>query len=211
MLIRKFLEEDVPAAGQMAYDTWSYELDGVGHDLNRFIHEYLVRYYDTNRQYSFSVVDQSLNAFLLAGFKTDSPGCSGWFENTLSRFSAEEKTVALEYRDYLSRNGNAVKKYMRHTDIMMGLFISNGGGTGRRLLTDFEELCRRNAVENIYLWADVTCHYSWYEKNGFQIMERFENKTSVDIGLLDTYIFRKNLNQAEHVETAAKLSMFSCN
>ena len=61
MLIRKFQETDVHAAGQMAYDTWSYELDGVGNDLNRFIHEYMVRYYDTNRQYSFSLVDQFQN------------------------------------------------------------------------------------------------------------------------------------------------------
>lgn len=30
MLIRKFQEADVHAAGQMAYDTWSYELNGVG-------------------------------------------------------------------------------------------------------------------------------------------------------------------------------------
>ena len=96
MLIRKFQETDVHAAGQMAYDTWSYELNGVGHDLNRFIHEYMVRYYDTNRQYSFSLLDQSLNAFLLAGFKTDQAGCNKWFENTLSRFLPEEKEVALE-------------------------------------------------------------------------------------------------------------------
>lgn len=194
MLIRKFQETDVPAAGQMAYDTWSYELDGVGPELNRFIHEYMVRYYDTNRHYSFSLVNQSLDAFLLAGFKTDQATCKDWFDKTLSRFSSEEKELALEYRDYLSRNGCAVKKYMKEGDIMMNLFMSNGGGTGRKLLTRFEELCRKNAVENIYLWADVTCHYSYYEKNGFEIMERFENRTSVDIGLLDTYIFRKSLN-----------------
>lgn len=193
-MIRKFQEKDIRAAGQMAYDTWSYELDGVGHDLNRFIHEYMVRYYDTNRHYSFSMGDESLKAFLLAGFKTDQAGCKGWFENTLSHFSPEEKAVALEYRDYLSRNGSAVKKYMKGNDIMMGLFMSKGGGTGRKLLTCFEQLCRKNAVENIFLWADVTCHYSWYEKNGFGIMERFENRTSVDIGCLDTYIFRKSLN-----------------
>ncbi len=194
MLIRKFHETDVHAAGQMAYDTWSYELDGVGNDLNRFIHEYMVRYYDTNRQYSFSLVDQSLDAFLLAGFKTDRAACKSWFENTLCRFSSEEKEVALEYRDYLSRNGSAVKKYMKDGDIMMNLFMSKGGGTGRKLLTSFEQLCRKNAVENIFLWADVTCNYSWYEKNGFEILERFENKTSVDIGCLDTYIFKKYLN-----------------
>ncbi|WP_288637924.1 hypothetical protein [uncultured Oxalobacter sp.] len=194
MLIRKFQETDVHAAGQMAYDTWSYELNGVGHDLNRFIHEYMVRYYDTNRQYSFSLVDQSLNAFLLAGFKTDQAGCNKWFENTLSRFLPEEKEVALEYRDYLSRNGSAVKKYMKDGDIMMNLFMSKGGGTGRRLLTSFEALCRKNAVENIFLWADVTCNYSYYEKNGFEILERFGNRTPVDIGCLDTYIFKKRLN-----------------
>lgn len=194
MLIRKFLETDVHAAGQMAYDTWSYELDGVGHDLNRFIHEYMVRYYHTNRQYSFSLVDQSLNAFLLAGFKTDQAACKSWFENTLSRFLPEEKEVALKYREYLFRNGSAVKKYMKDRDIMMNLFMSRGGGTGRKLLTGFEQLCRKNAVENVFLWADVTCHYSWYEKNGFEVLEQFENKTPVDIGCLDTYIFKKCLN-----------------
>ncbi len=194
MLIRKFQQTDVPAAGQMAFDAWSYELDGVGHDLNRFIHEYMVRYYDTNRQYSFSLVDESLNAFLLAGFKTDSAACKSWFESTLSRFLPEEKQIALEYRDYLSRNGSAVKKYMKDGDIMMNLFMSKGGGTGRKLLTRFEECCRKNDIENVFLWADVTCHYSWYEKNGFEILERFENKTSVDIGCLDTFIFRKSLN-----------------
>ena len=194
MLIRKFQETDVHAAGQMAYDTWSYELDGVGNDLNRFIHEYMVRYYDTNRQYSFSLVDQSLNAFLLAGFKTDRAVCESWFDNMLSRFSSEEQEVALGYREYLSRNGTAVKKYMKDGDIMMNLFMSRGEGTGRKLLTSFEQLCRKNAIENVFLWADVTCHYSWYEKNGFEILERFNNRTSVDIGYLDTYLFKKSLN-----------------
>ena len=77
---------------------------------------------------------------------------------------------------------------------MMNLFMSRGEGTGRKLLTSFEQLCRKNAIENIFLWADVTCHYSWYEKNGFEILERFNNRTSVDIGYLDTYIFKKSLN-----------------
>ncbi len=194
MSIRKFQEEDLKPAGQMAFDAWAYELDGVGQDLNRFIHEFMVRYYDTNRQYSFSMGDKSLDAFLLAGFKSDPSGCRVWFENTLSRFSSREKKIALDYRDYLSRNGSAVKKYMKDRDIMMGLFMSKGGGTGRKILTRFEELCRKNGIGNIFLWADVTCHYSYYEQNGFQIMERFENRASVDIGCLDTYIFKKCLN-----------------
>ncbi len=194
MQIRNFQEKDIAAAGQMAYDTWSYELEGVGKDLNRFIHEYMVRYYDTNRQYSFSLVDQSLNAFLLAGFKNDPAGCQSWFDESLSRFAPEEKEVAFEYRDYLSRNGAAVKKYMKDRDIMMGLFMSKGGGTGRKLLASFETLCRKNNIENIFLWADVTCHHSYYGQNGFQILERFENRASVDIGCLDTYVFKKNLS-----------------
>lgn len=194
MLIRKFQENDIGAAGQMAYDTWSYELEGAGKDLNRFIHEYMVRYYDTNRKYSFSLVDQSLNAFLLAGFKTDPVPCQSWFDKSLSRFAPEEKNVALEYQDYLSRNGEAVKRFMKDGDIMMGLFMSKGGGTGRKLLNSFETQCQKNDVENIFLWADVTCHHSWYEQNGFTILERYENRASVDIGCLDTYIFRKRLN-----------------
>ena len=93
MGIRAFQESDIEAAGQMAHDIWAYELEGTRPELNRFIHEYLVRYYDVNRHSSFSVVDDGLDAFLLAGLKADRSGCDDWFCRKLSFFPDKEKRL----------------------------------------------------------------------------------------------------------------------
>ncbi len=194
MGIRQFTEQDIVPAGQMAYDVWSYELDGVGDAFNRFIHEYLVRYYDVNRHYSWCVDEGGLDAFLLAGCKTDVGSCDTWFSHGLSGFSREERKIALQYRDYLARNSHAVRRFMTGNDIQMGLFMSRVSGTGRRLLDNLEQLCRKDGISNLYLWADATCHVSYYEKNGFEMMARFENGMLSDKPPLDTCVFRKRLN-----------------
>lgn len=194
MGIRAFQESDIEAAGQMAHDIWAHELEGTRPELNRFIHEYLVRYYDVNRHLSFSVVDDGLDAFLLAGLKADRSGCDGWFCRKLSFFPDKEKKIAQEYRNYLTRNGDAVKKFMGENDVQMGLFMSRVSGTGRMLLDNLERICRKNGVENLFLWADVTCNVPYYEKNGFIVVDRFENDVSLDTGCLDTYVFRKKLD-----------------
>lgn len=194
MGIRTFQEDDIEIAGKMACDVWSFELDGVRPELNRFVHEYLVRYYDVNRRLSFCNVSDELDAFLLAGFKTDRSECDIWFERNLSFFSDDEKKIIQEYRNYLSGNGNAVKRFMGECDVQMGLFISRVSGTGRMLLENLEQVGRENGVGNLFLWADVTCNVPYYEKNGFTIVDRFENDVSLDAGCLDTYIFRKKLD-----------------
>ena len=194
MGIRAFREKDIGEAGQMACDVWSGELSGIRTELNRFIHEYLVRYYDVNRRYSYSVAGDSLDAFLLAGFKRDRSDCDKWFYGELSLFSEAEKEIALHYRNYLGKNGEAVKKFMGERDIQMGLFMSRASGTGRLLLDNLEDVCRRNDVRNLFLWADATCNVSYYERNGFDMVERFENDSLPDTGCLDTCIFRTSLN-----------------
>lgn len=194
MGIRAFRAEDIEEAGQMAYDVWSYELGGADPALNRFIHEYLVRYYDVNRRYSFSIATERLAAFLLAGFKKDKNDCDRWFERGLSFFSPEKRKIAQEYRSYLDRNGNAVKKIMGECDVQMGLFMSRVGGTGRMLLQNLESICRKSGVGNLFLWADATCNVQYYGKNGFEILERFENNAFSDAACLETCIFKKRLN-----------------
>ena len=194
MGIRQFTEQDIVSAGQMAYDTWSYELDGVGDAFNRFIHEYLVRYYDVNRRYSWCVAGDGLDAFLLAGCKADVSHCDDWFSHGLSGFSRQEREIALQYRDYLARNSHAVRRFMTGNDVQMGLFMSRVSGTGRQLLDNLERLCREDGVGSLYLWADATCNVSYYGKNGFEMMARFENGMLSDKPALDTCVFKKRLN-----------------
>ncbi len=195
MGLRVFLEKDVDAAGRMACDVWEDELSGASMELNRFIHAYLVRYYDVNRRFSFSATGNRLDAFLLAGFKRDGNNSDEWFEHGLSAFSAPEKKVALEYRHYLVRNGEAVQQFMGESDVQMGLFISRANGKGRLLLDTLEKHCRKNGVENLFLWADATCNVSYYEKNGFESVACFESTAPIDNGRLETTVFRKRLDK----------------
>ena len=83
---------------------------------------------------------------------------------------------------------------MGENDVQMGLFMSRVSGTGRMLLDNLERICRKNGVGNLFLWADVTCNVPYYEKNGFTVVDRFENDVSLDTGCLDTYVFRKKLD-----------------
>ena len=83
---------------------------------------------------------------------------------------------------------------MTENDVQMGLFMSRVSGTGRQLLDNLERMCRKDGIDNLYLWADATCNVSYYEKNGFEMMARFENGMLSDKPALDTCVFRKRLN-----------------
>ncbi len=43
-----------------------------------------------------------------------------------------------------------------------------GRGVGKKLITDFLELCRRRGLNRIYLYSDTSCNYGFYDRMGFQ-------------------------------------------
>lgn len=154
MIIRHFEDEDISKASQFAKLTWGDFYTKKSTELQNFIYSFMVEYYDLNRKYSLSIVDNELKAFLLAYTQNDKYITSN-FENKVKILSnkSEQKT-AIELFNYLETCSNSLKNIMNNDDIILGLFVSTQKGCGKLLLSNLLNICKENSIKNIYLWTD---------------------------------------------------------
>lgn len=195
MEVRPFQERDIPQASRMTYDYWSGELPDNSRGIKQVIYEYMVSYYDRNRELSFCVtVAGELKGFLLAFQKSDNNQNRNWLLSELERFNPEERKLALEYDRYYQYNGTKTKEYLAESDAILGLFVSTQKGCGEQLLNRFFLQCKQKSIHNVYLWTDMSCNYNYYYRNNFEEVTHFTNKELFDGDSLETIIFKKQLN-----------------
>ena len=190
MLIRNFDDIDIPEASQLAKLTWGDFYTEESLPLQNLIYRFMVEYYDLNREYSFSVIDDGLKGFLLAFTKNDSKNLVQNFKNKVQNLkSTKEQKTALDLFNYLEACGKEVKNIMTPKDVMLGLFVSVQKGCGRMLLSKLGEICMKKEIKNIYLWTDTTCDYKYYQKNKFKLVSELE--TLVNDKQIKTLIYCK--------------------
>ncbi|WP_180962667.1 GNAT family N-acetyltransferase, partial [Salimicrobium jeotgali] len=51
---------------------------------------------------------------------------------------------------------------------------------GYRLMNNYVEFCKANQLKTIFLWTELSCTYSFYERYGFQRYSSFHNITFTD-------------------------------
>lgn len=198
MEVRQFEEKDIKEAGRLAYEYWSEELPDSEEQIKRIIYEYMVRYYDRNRELSFSVtVNGELNGFLLAFQQSDNNRNRKWLLSELEPFSPEKQKLALEYERYYQHNGAKTKEYLAENDALVGLFVSNRRGCGKLLLDTLFKRCKQRSIPLVYLWTDMSCNYNYYYRNNFEEVSHFISTELFDGELLETLIFRKQLKDGE--------------
>ena len=177
MTIRPFTDDDIAAAAAMSFDAWSFEMPDERRDFKLFIYEYIIRFYDINRNYSFAYTDaDGVQAVLLAGFKNDTNSHVGWFADKLHGCAPRERQIALQYKQYLEFNGQALKEHAAENDMLLNLFISRKPGCGGLLLEKLETCCQTDKIRHIYLWSDGTCNLHYYAKRGFARLKQFYNR-----------------------------------
>lgn len=193
MPIRNFTDSDIKPATNMSMAAWAFELEGHDEAFREFIYEYIVRYYDLNREFSLSLEDEEgVQAILLAGLKNDANQSLDWFNDRCGKFGDACQKIARQYKAYLEYNSRELKPYVGEDDLIMNLFISRKPGYGKALLTRLEELGRQNDVSGIWLWSDATCNLHYYAKQGFAKVYEFHNHLLMDQALT-TIVYRKSL------------------
>ncbi|WP_189337894.1 GNAT family N-acetyltransferase [Photobacterium sanguinicancri] len=50
-----------------------------------------------------------------------------------------------------------------------------GKGLGRKLMDRYVHFCKANGIATAFLWTDVDCDYSFYQKSGFKIHNTFKS------------------------------------
>lgn len=189
MEVRHFLDTDIEHASKIAYKVWGDLYTRESDELQNLIYEFMVHYYDLNRDFSFSIFDEKLNGFLFAASKHDKNNSyEGYLEN-LKKLDEKEQKIGKDLLEYLNECGKAVKEQMNDDDIMLGLFISQEKGCGKALLTKLTDTCKEKNIKNIYLWTDTTCDHDYYDKNNFTLVNEVE--TLVNGQKIRTIIYKK--------------------
>lgn len=197
MEIRHFEDKDIREASRMVYEYWSDELPDNSREIKQVIYEYMVRYYDRNREMSYSaIVDGELMGFLLAFKKLDSNGNKGWLLSELENHSMEERALALEYEIYYGYNGKKTENCFVGNGVMIGLFVSVRKGCGEKLLASLYQKCKQKNISDVYLWTDMSCSYNYYYRNNFEEVDHFTTTDLFDGETLETIIFKKSVNEA---------------
>ena len=131
MVIRNFLDIDIEQASKLAKLTWGDFYTEESDELQRFIYDFMVQYYDLNREYSFSIVEDDLKGFLLGVTKKDSYKSLNFKEKVKALKSEQERKIAFDLFNYLEMCGNEVKNIINDDDIILGLFVSIKKGCGK--------------------------------------------------------------------------------
>lgn len=205
MNIRNFIDADILFATKIAHRVWGELYTSESEELQNLIYEFMVHYYDLNREFSFSIFEETLcnpeqseeslknklKGFLLAATKHDKNESHLNFNEKLKTLELKEQKIAIDLVAYLNTSGKAVKEQMNDDDIMLGLFISQAKGCGRALLTKLAEICKEKNIKNIYLWTDTTCDHDYYDKNKFTLVNEVE--TLVNGQNIKTIIYKKSV------------------
>lgn len=194
MLLRRFTDSDILQSPRLAKLTWGDFYTNESKELQNLIYSFMVEYYDLNREFSFSIVDNELKGILLAFLKTDNYKMNNFAERINALSNKTEQETALNLFNYLEICGKEVKNIINNDDIILGLFISIQKGCGKQLLSKLIESGRKRNMKNIYLWTDTTCDYEYYRKNNFVLVKEFE--TLLNDKPIKTLIYKKTIKPA---------------
>ena len=86
-----------------------------------------------------------------------------------------------------------IKEYMDNNSICIGLLASVIPGGGTKLIKKLIKDAKDNNIDNIYLWTDETCNYSYYEKFRFKVVEEYDVKFFDKV--IKTYIYMLDLKK----------------
>lgn len=158
-------------------------------EFQKIVYDFTFEYYDLNRNFSFAISDEKLNAFLLSYRKKDKNNKYEEYLNKIKNYNQSEQKKLSEIFDFIDFSSKKVKNLMSENDILIGLFVSIKKGCGSKLLKKLSETCLKNNINNVYLWSDNTCDYQYYIKHNFDLIEEFTY--SVNNKKINTLIFKK--------------------
>lgn len=191
MYIRNFENIDIEKASELSQLTWGDFYTNESEKLQKLIYSFMVEYYDLNREYSFSILEDELKGFLLAFCKTDCYKLKDFDERVKALKEKTEQKIAVDLFNYLEFCGKKLKSIINDDDVILGLFVSIKKGCGKQLLAKLVETCKERNMKNIYLWTDTTCDYEYYRKNNFVLLKQINSL--VNGKSIKTLIYQKSI------------------
>lgn len=191
MEIKLFKNLNIDEAKVLTKLVWGDFFENESQELQKIIYNFTFEYYDLNRNFSFAISDEKLDAFLLSYRKADKNNKYEEYIEKIKIYNQIEQKKLLEVFKFVDFSSKKVKNLMSENDILIGLFVSLKKGCGGELLKELNKICFKNNINNIYLWSDNTCNYQYYIKHNFDLIDEFEY--SVNNRIINTLIFRKEI------------------
>ena len=85
MIVENFADKDVEAASKIAHLVWGDLYTHESKKLQKLIYDFMVKYYDLNRKYSFALHNDDFKGFILTNTKFDK-------NDSLNSFKEEAKS-----------------------------------------------------------------------------------------------------------------------
>ena len=61
-----------------------------------------------------------------------------------------------------------MRELAKADDLLLCLFLSCKAGIGSTLLQNIETVAQEQGINKLFLWADATCDYEYYQKRGYR-------------------------------------------
>ena len=94
MIVENFADKDVEAASKIAHLVWGDLYIHESKKLQKLIYDFMVKYYDLNRKYSFALHNYDFKGFILTNTKFDrNDSINSFKEEAKSLDEKEQKTT----------------------------------------------------------------------------------------------------------------------
>lgn len=117
-------------------------------------------------------------------YKKQEKALKRWAFRELSKGNFGDRKVALQRLKELQANDAAGEQFSHLFESEINLFIVSpelrGKGLGIKLMDRYMEFCKKNNLKSAFLWTDMECSYTFYEKYGFKFFKDF--KASYNVG-----------------------------
>ncbi|SHH35340.1 Acetyltransferase (GNAT) family protein [Clostridium grantii DSM 8605] len=88
--------------------------------------------------------------------------------------------TALEFKKNIDSMDKLGESYANEFDSEITLFIISpelrGMGYGIKLMDRYINFCKRNQLNEVFLWTELGCTFTFYEKYGFKLYKKFYHK-----------------------------------
>lgn len=191
-MIKLYKDSYFNSLSNITTSLWKGEVE-MDTELISFIYPFLVRFYSYINKYSYVLEENEIKAFLLCYRLCDTNNAKEYFYNKINSLNVENKNKAITYLNYLEYNQKKIKEYMNNNSLCIGLLASVIPGGGTKLIKKLIKDAKDNNIDNIYLWTDETCNYSYYEKFSFKVVEEYYVKFFDKV--IRTYIYMLDLKK----------------
>ncbi|WP_287280738.1 hypothetical protein [Treponema sp.] len=193
--LQHFDMNNIPKLIEKVYPLWQPPAGDEG--FKRLYVEYIIRNNIFKNEYQFELDDSETGAFCAAAFaarKGEHTVAEDWFDSAFSGLNTELKVTTGMCRTYLNLMDSRTFSLMNQEDVKLALFISLTPGYGSEILKRVFTELKAAGHKKVFLWTDCECNWQWYEKHGFDLVEKnIYEPFSDDKNKYATFIFKKTL------------------